>query len=77
MNEIYEPSGLKFNFKGYQQWRPPASGKNKDWSKVVWDEKRMIRWQELSHKGNMMALNIWLLNDVSTDDGVELNGVCA
>ncbi|KAK7409421.1 hypothetical protein QQX98_008382 [Neonectria punicea] len=75
LNDVYGPLGITFTYKAYQQWAPPESGSNKDWSKVTQFEERLEQWQTDTHTGNEMTLNVWLVNDLRSDDGdKELNG---
>ncbi|KPM39269.1 Isotrichodermin C-15 hydroxylase [Neonectria ditissima] len=74
LNDVFGPLGINFTYRAYQQWAPPESGSNKDWSKVTQFEKRLEQWQTDTHTGNEMTLNVWLVNDLRSDDGdKELN----
>ncbi|KAH8734195.1 hypothetical protein BGZ61DRAFT_344070, partial [Ilyonectria robusta] len=74
LNDAFGPLGITFNYKSYQQWAPPDSGSNKDWSKVKQSEDRLQQWQTQSHTGDMMTVNVWLVNDLRGSDKKELNG---
>lgn len=76
LNDAFGELGLTFNYKTYQQWAPPVSGDNKDWSKITQNSKRLKSWLTQTRTGNEMTLNVWLVNDLRSDDGdKELNGV--
>ncbi|KAH7136268.1 hypothetical protein EDB81DRAFT_902011, partial [Dactylonectria macrodidyma] len=78
LNGAFKPLGITFTYKSYQQWAPPDSGDNKDWSKITQFDERLQQWQTQTHTGNEMTVNVWLVNDLRSNDGdKELNGYAA
>ncbi|KAH6892900.1 hypothetical protein B0T10DRAFT_591653 [Thelonectria olida] len=75
LNDAYGGLGITFNYQAYQQWAPPDSGENKDWSKVIQFEDRLQSWLTQTRVGDEMTLNVWLVNDLRSENGKkELNG---
>src|SRR5687767_717108 len=70
--DVYGALDITFSLRSAQNWYPPTTGTNSNWTTVQQDEDRLLRWQRQSHKGEKMALNIWIVPGLS---GFEVNGV--